>query len=286
MKIGIISDSFRLSAREGIAKARELCAEGVQIYTVQGEICPENLDFSDREDLKAYCSSLNLEIAALCGDFGGHGFLREDENITKTKKSKDIVDLAVDLGTKVVTTHIGVVPANRKSKSYEVLLKACREIGYYAFAKGVTFAIETGPEIAAHLKDFLIDADSKGMGVNLDPANLVMVTGDDPVQAVYTLKDYIVHTHAKDGVKLQDCDPVAVYNSFAEGGVEGLNIGELFNEVPLGEGAVDWDKYLAALVDIGYDGFLTIEREVGDDPSADIAKAVQFLQEKIETVET
>jgi len=284
MKIGIMSDSFRLGAREGIAKAKELGADGVQVYAVRGEICPENLEKAARQELKAYCSSLGLEISALCGDLGGHGFLREDENFLKVKKSNDIVDLAVDLGTGIVTTHIGVVPADSNSEQYAILLKACREIGNYAFSKGVTFAIETGPEVASQLKTFLIDADSKGLGVNMDPANLVMVTGDDPVQAVYTLKDYIVHTHAKDGVKLQDCDPLAVYNSFADGGVDGLNIGELFNEVPLGEGGVDFDKYLAALSDIGYTGYLTIEREVGEDPATDIAMAVQFLKHKIGTI--
>jgi len=283
MKIGIINDSLRLGTREGIAKAKELGADGIQAYAVRGEICPENLDLSARNELKAYCSSLGLEISALCGDLGGHGFLRKDENIAKVKRSKDIVDLAVDLGTSIVTTHIGVVPADSNSEQYDILLKACRDIGNYACDKGVTFAIETGPEIATQLKTFLVDADSKGMGVNLDPANFVMVTGDDPVQAVYTLKDYIVHTHAKDGVKLQDCDPMAVYNSFADGGVEGLNIGELFSEVPLGEGGVDFDKYLAALSDIGYTGYLTIEREVGENPVADIAMAVQFLKNKIGT---
>jgi sugar phosphate isomerase/epimerase len=108
-----------------------------------------------------------------------------------------------------------------------------------------------------------------------------MVQNDDPVKAVYALKDFIVHTHAKDGVQYKPCDPVKVYNAFAEGGVEGLNIGELFNELPLGEGSVDWDRYLAALSEVGYDGYLTIEREVGANPEADIRTAVNFLKGKI-----
>jgi sugar phosphate isomerase/epimerase len=161
------------------------------------------------------------------------------------------------------------------------LLAACRELGRYAERAGVTFAIETGPEHAATLKRFLDDVGSKGIGVNLDPANLVMVTADDPVQAVYTLKEYIVHTHAKDGVQLQPSDPVKVYGAFAEGGVEGLDFGKLFEEVPLGQGAVNWDDYLKALQDIGYSDYLTIEREVGDNPEEDIRQAVKFLRAKI-----
>lgn len=76
--------------------------------------------------------------------------------------------------------------------------EACFELSRYADSLNAHFAIETGPEIAATLKAFLDDLHSTGVAVNLDPANLVMVTKDDPVQAVYTLKDYIVH-HARQG---------------------------------------------------------------------------------------
>ena len=120
------------------------------------------------------------------------------------------------------------------------------------------------------------------MGVNLDPANFTMVTGQDATEAVYILKDYIVHTHAKDGIMLDPTqDPANVYHSFAVGGVEALNACRGFKETPLGEGKVDWKSYLGALREIGYDGFLTIEREAGSNPEADIEKAVSFLREYI-----
>lgn len=111
-----------------------------------------------------------------------------------------------------------------------------------------------------------------------------MVTGDDPVQGVYTLKDYIVHTHAKDGVKLAHIDPRDVYGQFGysvdeEKIAELLAQGTAFREVPLGQGSVNWDAYLQALVDIGYKGYLTIEREVGENPEEDIRIAVQFLKD-------
>ena len=280
-KIGVMSDSFRLPPREGVKKSKEVGAEGIQIYVVSGEMSPENLNAAGRKEFREFCAGLGLEISALCGDLGGHGFERAGENVEKVRRSKLIVDLACDLGTKVVTTHIGVVPENKTEEKYRNMLAACRELGAYAETKGVTFAIETGPEIATTLKSFLDDVASPGIGVNLDPANLVMVTGDDPVKAVVTLKDYIVHTHAKDGVKLASCDPVQVYGAFADGGIEGFDMGKLFNEVPLGKGQVDWDAYLAALDIIGFKGFLTIEREVGEKPEADISLALRFLRKKI-----
>ena len=156
---------------------------------------------------------------------------------------------------------------------------ACFELSRYADSLSAHFAIETGPETSLVLKNFLDKLGSKGVAVNLDPANLVMVTGDDPVQAVYNLKDYIVHTHAKDGIMLdKNQDSTEVYHAFAVGGVDALNACKGFREVPLGEGEVDWSRYLQALSDIGYDGFLTIERECGQTPEADIRIAAEHLR--------
>ena len=104
-----------------------------------------------------------------------------------------------------------------------------------------------------------------------------MVTGDDPVQAVYNLKDYIVHTHAKDGRKRLDKDPEIIY-----GVVESEMLTDpAFIELPLGTGDVDFPAYLKALEDIGYKGFLTIEREVGEQPVKDIQTAIDFLTQNL-----
>ncbi len=279
--IGVMVDSFRIPIYDAVVKAREVGADGIQVYVVAGEMAVENMDAAKRREFRKHVEANGLAISALCGDLGGHGFQLQAEDEWKIAKSKAIVDLAVELGTTVVTTHIGVIPEDTSSPVYANMKAVCAELGKYAEARGVHFAIETGPEPAVRLRDFLVDVSSRGIGVNLDPANLVMVQNDDPVQAVYTLKDFIFHTHAKDGVQYKPCDPVKVYDAFADGGVEGLNIGELFNELPLGEGKVDWTRYLAALAEVGYHGYLTIEREVGANPEADIRTAVNFLKAHI-----
>lgn len=278
-KIGLITDSLKMPWRDAILKAKSMGVNGFQIYAVTGEISPREMDSKARTAFRAFVEAQGLEISALCGDLGGHGFALENENPGKIDASKRIVDLASELGTGVVTTHIGVVPEDRLSPKYQTLLAACRSLGEYASRKRVTFAIETGPETSAVLGAFLDEVATPGIGVNLDPANLVMVTGDDPVAAVTRLKKYIVHTHAKDGVKLAPCRAEEVYDAFARGGIEGFDFGKLFNETPLGKGSVDWPRYLAALGSIGYDGFLTIEREVGNDPVGDIASAISFLKQ-------
>lgn len=283
-RIGVIVDSFGVGVREGLKKAKEVGAEGVQIYAVSGEMDPDTLSPSARRELAAYIASLGLEISALCGDLGGHGFQDRNANQAKVEKSKRILDLALDLGTNVVTTHIGIVPDDPSSAVYAAMQEACRELNDYASTRGAYFAIETGPETAVRLKSFLDTLGGRGVSVNFDPANMVMVTGDDPVAGVKLLKDYIVHTHVKDGIRLKEVDPRSVYGALGYEPMDHAKIaqmvlsGEFFREVPLGEGAVDFDAYFGALKEIGYTGYLTIEREVGTKPEEDIRKAVQFIR--------
>ncbi len=271
--IGVIIDSFRTDIPTAVKKAAEVGAQGIQVYATRGEMAPENMNAQRIADFKALVADNGLVISALCGDLGG-GFGNKEENPGKVERSKKILDLAKELGTNVVTTHIGVVPTDSSIDRYKVMQEACFELSRYADEIGAHFAIETGPETSAVLKGFLDSLGSTGVGVNLDPANLVMVTGDDPARAVYNLQKYIVHTHAKDGKQLYYKDPEIIYGLVKDS----LVTGPSFLEVPLGEGQVPWEKYLNALEDIGYKGFLTIEREVGDDPAKDIRSAVEFLE--------
>ena len=281
MKIGVITDCFKKSHSEGIIQASKLGMHGVQIYATTGEFSPETLNEDQKREYKKLLLENGLVVSALCGDMGGFGFEIEKDNKERIEKTKDIIDLAVEFSTNVVTTHIGVIPDDKSNPRYKILLDALTECGLYAKSKGVTLAIETGPEKAKTLLAFLEDTKG-GVGVNLDPANFTMVTGQDAVEAVYILKDYIVHTHAKDGIMLNpNQNPTDVYHAFAIGGVDALNACDGFKEVPLGTGQVDWDRYLSALSDIGYDCFLTIERETGENPFDDILLATEFLKSKI-----
>jgi len=274
--IGVMLDSFRMDAKDAIIKASQLGAKGLQMYATSGDFSPENMNSAKRKELLDMVKSNGLVFSALCGDLG-MGFGNRELNPGLIEKSKRILDLAKELETDVVTTHIGVVPADKNHERYKIMQEACFELSRYADSLNAHFAIETGPEIATTLKGFLDDLGSTGVAVNFDPANFVMVTGDDPVKGVYTLRDYIVHTHAKDGKNLRKCDPEVIYRIIDEE----ANQGDAYIELPLGEGGVDFDNYLKALDEIGYRGFLTIEREVGEDPAADIGKAIEFLNAKL-----
>lgn len=278
--IGIMMHSLREDDKTAIESAFKMGVQGLQLLATYGDHTYETMTVSHRKELMGMMKAHNLKFSALCGDFGV-GFWKTETNPEYIEKSKRVIDLALELETNIVTTHIGAIPEDSNEERYKIMQEACFELSKYADSVNAHFAIETGPETAVILKGFLDTLGSKGVAVNLDPANFVMVTGDDPVKAVYTLKDYIVHTHAKDGIKLLDRSAKSVYNVDKE---EDIVKSRTFKELPLGEGGVDFDNYLKALDEIGYKGFLTIEREVGENPKADIEMAVKFLNNKIEVL--
>ena len=284
MKFGAITDCLKQpTLREAISAAAALKLDGVQIYATTGEFSPENLTETDKTYYKTLLAENDLCVSALCGDMGGFGFEIEKDNAARIEKTKRIVDLAAEFGTNAVTTHIGVIPADERNPRYRVMLDALTACGLYAKSRGVTLAIETGPEKAETLKKF-VERTEGGVGVNLDPANFVMVTAQDPAEAVYLLQEHIVHTHLKDGRKLDPSrTPEEVYHAFALGGIEALNACDGFEELPIGKGDVDWKAYLRALTDVGYSGFLTVEREAGENPLEDIAAGLSFIRALMRT---
>ena len=277
-RIGAMLESFRLPVPEAIKKASELGVDGLQMFATTGDYAPENITAERKRELLSMTEGCGLSFSALCGDLG-MSFDVPERNPSLIEKSKRILDLANELGTNIVTTHVGLIPEDKGDRRYRIMQDACYELCRYADSTGSHFAIETGPEKAETLRDFLEPFGSTGMAVNLDPANFVMVTGTDPVESVRILSKYIVHTHAKDGRKLNDATPAQIFGLVPK--TEEQNKTKAFEELPLGQGDVDFDGYLRALDGTGYRGYLTIERECGSDPVHDIALAVNFLREAI-----
>ena len=274
--IGVMLDSFRKPPKEALLLAAASGADGIQLYATHGELAPESMDAAARRDFRSRVADAGLKISAVCGDLGC-GFANAALNPELIRRSKLIMELAKELGTDIVTTHIGVVPADKKAERYAIMQDACGELARYANDLGSHFAVETGPERSEVLKEFLDSLGSKGVAVNFDPANLVMVAGERPETAVKNLGEYIVHTHAKDGRQIFYRDPEVIFGIKPDDGIKQPS----FEELPLGEGDVNFPQYLKALEATGYRGYLTVEREVGNDPCGDINKAVKYLRSVI-----
>lgn len=283
MKTAVIAELLGGNLFDCIKKVAEMEAEGIQLH-IRGRTADlSGMSDSELRDLKAFCSGLNLEISALCGDFPGHGFQNESEHRARLDFCRKCFRVSGLLETRIMSMHIGVVPESSSDPIYRNMLKGMRSLAAMAEETGVQIAIESGPERSHVLKSFIEDCGSSALGVNFDPANLRMVLNEDSIEAAIGLAPLIRHVHVKDGVNFQKTDPLKVYNAFAEGGFEKLvaESGALFEERPLGAGAVDWTGVLAVLRKSGYNGFLTVERECGTDPEKDVRIALDFIKTEL-----
>jgi sugar phosphate isomerase/epimerase len=168
-------------------------------------------------------------------------------------------DLARDLGVTCLAAHIGFVPHDPAHPDYAPLVEAVRTIADHCSARWQTFHLETGQEPSAVLVRFLRDVDRPNVGVNFDPANLLLYGTDDALPALDRLAPYVRGVHCKDALPPARPD-------------------ELGTEVPLGEGAVGWPAVVGRLHALGYRGPLVIEREHGPRVRVDVAAARAYLE--------
>lgn len=159
-----------------------------------------------------------------------------------------------------VVTHVGFIPENANDPVYKEVVVAVRFIAQALKAQGQTFLFETGQETPVTLLRTISDAGYDNLGVNLDPANLLMYGKANPVDAVELFGSYIKGVHVKDG----------------EYPVDGRSLGQ---ERPVGEGKVNFPLFLKKLAEQGYAGALTIEREIsGEQQRIDILKSIDLLR--------
>jgi len=187
------------------------------------------------------------------------GFLFAEKVPERVAITKKAIEFASTIGVPAVAAHIGFVPEDTSDPAYARLVDVVREICDACAAKGMKFALETGQETAEEMKAFIQAINRPNLGVNFDPANMILYGKDKPVEAVGVLAPWVISCHCKDG----------------EWPVEE---GKLGSERPLGQGQVDIPAFVAKLKEIGYTGPLTIEREDGDDRIGDIMRGKALLE--------
>lgn len=169
-------------------------------------------------------------------------------------------DFAKKIKVENVATHVGFLPETPNTAEYHSLVCSIRTVARRCEANEQYFMFETGQETPITLKRTIEDIGLNNLGINLDTANLILYGKAHPVDALTVFGEYVRDTHMKDG-------------RFP---TNGKNLGE---EVPIGEGAVDFPRLMAKFKEIGYDGPLTIEREIfGEDQIKDIKAAKIYLE--------
>ena len=167
--------------------------------------------------------------------------------------------VAERLGLTFVTFHAGFLPHEERDPSFAKLLARIRQIADFLAARNIALGLETGQEEASTLAAFLKKLDRRNVGVNFDPANMILYDKGDPVAALRTLGPWVRQCHLKDAVRTK-------------------TPGTWGEEVRLGTGQVDWEGFFGALDLAGFTGNLCIEREAGNQRAADIRAAREYLE--------
>lgn len=250
-----LDKALETAASVGVKAVQPWCVDE-PAWNVTCLLDPDRCVGAQRVELAKHIRSFGLDISGFCAQLKGPtslgGFGEEEGLSERVRKTQEALRLAADMEAPIVTTHIGPIPEDRDSEVYKRFLESAGACAKVAEQAGSSFALETGQETAAVLKQFIEDVGSVGLRVNFDPAN--MLKHDASVSGVGVLKDYIVHTHAKD--------------RHPETG-----------KPTVGQGAVPWQEYLAALKDIGYDGWYALEDESGKEVVDSLTAGCRFLEQ-------
>lgn len=233
-----------------------------------------------RETAEAFLAEANAagtKVTAVFAGFGDEsyadiattartvGLVPQASRSNRLEQTKEIAAFARFLGCEVVGMHIGFVP-EPEDEDYPRLVAVTRELLDELAGHGQKLHLETGQESADHLLQFIGDVERKNLFINFDPANMILYGTGDPITTLRRVGHLVRSIHCKDA-------------KTAPENVRGTEWGQ---EVALGEGDVGMKRYLETLNQIGYDGPLTIEREIPQDPArqkADIGQAVDLLKQ-------
>jgi len=269
MEIGVMF----WAGRDPVETLRELKALGVRCgqIGIPGDFALEGAAAKWKAALQAEEFTI---ITAFCAYNGENyadiptvqrtvGFIPRQTRAEREQRTYAVSDFARELGIPSIALHIGFIPEDKSSSDYVNVRELVRRICDHAGKNKQTFALETGQEPAEALLDFFIDVNRENLGINFDPANMVLYGSGDPIEALGTLGAHVISVHCKDG----DWPPKGVTGALGE-------------EKPLGQGAVGMERFLHKLKTVGIKAPLNIEREVPDHAQRlrDIGMGVKLLE--------
>lgn len=167
--------------------------------------------------------------------------------------------LAQGLGLKLITFHAGFLPHDETDPNFAKMLGRLGRVAGIFEAVGITLGLETGQETAPVLVQLLTKLNRRNIGVNFDPANMILYDKGKPLEALRTLGPWIRQVHIKDAVRTR-------------------KPGTWGEEVPAGSGEVDWRAFFATLNELKFSGDFVIEREAGNQRVEDIRKAKELVE--------
>ena len=249
-----------------VAKVRELGLEHMQLDLASLVMLDDKRKHQELSHLRSAGIKLTAGMVHFPGeDYSSISMIRETGGFMPDghwPARKQIMiqggKLGRELGITMVSTHVGFVPASNDPR-YEVAVARVRELAAAYQELGLSMLMETGQERASELLQFLNDLSVRNVGINFDPANMILYGAGDPIEAIEVLDRHIRHVHVKDGTLSSR---------------PGVTWGE---EVPFGSGHVPHAEFIEALRRINYRGPLVIEREAGNQRMDDVGFAIETL---------
>lgn len=277
MKIGVLIELFEdMDIDAKFAELRLMGMESCQLVCWNRRILHDD---SAAEAVNRAVEKHGVKISAFwCGWEGRKvwdfyegqltlGLVPSDYRVERVKMLMEGSDFAKKIHVTDFATHVGYMPENPYDPKYAQVLSACKAVVEKCKENGQNFLFETGQETPVTLKRAIQDIEKElgkgNVGINLDPANLIMYGKANPVDALDVFGEYVRGIHGKDGLYPTD----------------GHHLGA---EVPLGQGKVNYPAFIARLKEIGYEGDITIEREIsGEEQKKDILMAKEILERLI-----
>jgi len=262
--IAVCSWSLRTGAEEVAAAMRQWGIEDVNLALrpAMAEGGEAYLEAVRRQDWTISATTIGFpqEDYATLESIRATGGIVPDEHWPRNREIfSRAAAITTELGVGYLTLHAGFIESDDAAEVRR-LRERLTLLADEAGERGLTLLMETGQETARSLRELLEELNHPALGVNFDPANMVLYDKGDPVQAVRELGAWIEHVHVKDATRTR-------------------RPGTWGTEVPWGEGEVGAEAFLAALRDVGYQGVLAIEREAGDDRLGDVHLAAERLRE-------
>ena len=252
--------------------AQELGVPTIQLHAP----APETRTADNAEKFLAKIADMGITLTAVFGGFEGEsyadipttqrtiGLVPPETRAARAAEFKEIADFARLLGCDVTAMHVGFIPHDTNDPTYGEIVLITQDICDHCASNDQSLHLETGQETADGLLQFLGDVGRPNLGVNFDPANMILYGTGEPIAALKKIGSHVRSVHCKDA-------------TWAD------KPGEQWGaEVPLGDGQVGMETYLRTLKEIGYTGPLTIEREIPQEPErqkAEIGRAVSLLTE-------
>jgi len=257
--------------------AHELQVPTIQLHTPHKSTrTPENARrFLDR------LAELGIRVTVVFAGFEGEsyadiptcqrtvGLVPPETRAERVQELKEIADFARLLGVDAVGLHIGFIPRDPSDPLRAEVVEVTRQVCDHCAGNGQRLHLETGQETADTLLAFMGDVGRDNLFVNFDPANMILYGSGQPLEALRRVGRYVRSVHCKDARWAQR---------------PGEEWGQ---EVPLGQGDVNMEQFLITLKEIGYDGPLTIEREIPQDPARqkeEIGQGIRLLTELMEKI--